>query len=93
MPIQFKLNETTGEISDVKIVRAPRDARTYNQNYYHEKIKKQLTCEHCGATLSRQLALNRHQERSVKCQLTRAKKQVDEALKQLKQSVVPMDIS
>jgi len=92
MPIQFKLNETTGEISDVKMVRAPRDARTYNRNY-HEKIKTQLTCEHCGATLSRQLALNRHQERSVKCQLTRAKKQLDEALKQLEQSVVPMDVS
>jgi len=93
MPIQCRMNQTTGEIFDVKLVRQPRDVRTYNRNYYHEKTKKQLTCEHCGATLSSQSALNRHQERSVKCQLTRAKKQVDEALKQLNQSVVPMDIS
>ena len=40
MPIQFKLNPDTGELCDVEIVRAPRDARTYNKNYYEAKTKK-----------------------------------------------------
>ena len=63
MLIQFKMNETTGEICDVKIVRAPRDMRTYNRNYYEAKTKKVLQCEHCKALLCSQQNLTRHQEK------------------------------
>ena len=74
MPIQFKINEAIGEICDLKIVRAPRDMRTYNRNYYEAKIKKVLQCEHCKALLCSQQNLTRRQEKSKKCQQIRSQK-------------------
>ena len=74
MPIQFKINQATGELCDVKIVRAPRDMRTYNRNYYEAKTKKVIQCEHCKALLCSQQNLTRHQEKSKKCQQIRSEK-------------------
>ena len=74
MPIQFKLNEAIGEICDLKIVRAPRDMRTYNRNYYEATAKQVMQREHCKAMLCSQQNLTRHQEKSKKCQQIRSEK-------------------
>ena len=74
MPIQFKINEATGEISDVKIVRAPRVMITYKRNYYEANTKQILQCEHCKALLCSQQNLTRHQEKSKKRQQIRSEK-------------------
>ena len=67
MPIQFKMNEATGEIIDLKIIPPPRNVSNYNRNYYYAKTKKVLQCEHCKAMLSTQASLTRHHEKSKKC--------------------------
>ena len=60
MPVQFKLDHATGEISDVKLVRMPRDVRAYNETYY-ARTKTFRTCEFCNKAVSNK-SIYQHQK-------------------------------
>ena len=71
MPVQFKLNEATGEISDVKLVRMPRDVRAYNETYY-ARTKTFTTCEFCNKSVGSK-SIYQH-KKSQKCLAIQLKK-------------------
>ena len=50
--------------------------RKYHREYYHAN-KLECECEHCTCKFSRESALVRHQHRSQKCALLRAKAELD----------------
>ena len=75
MPVQFKLNEATGEISDVKLVRMPRDVRSYNETYY-ARASTSITCEFCNKAVSNK-SIYQH-KKSQKCLATQLKKKKEE---------------
>ena len=78
MPVQFKLNEATGEISDVKLVRMPRDVRAYNETYY-ARTKTFRTCEFCNKAVSNK-SIYQH-KKSQKCLAIQQKKKEEEKQK------------
>ena len=78
MPVSFKLNQATGEISDVKLVRMPRDVRAYNENYY-ARTKTFRTCEFCNKAVSSK-SIYRH-KKSQKCLAIQQKKKEEEKQK------------
>jgi hypothetical protein len=58
--------------------------QNYNRTYYHNKIKpmrEESICPHCGTKLETYPYLRRHLILSKKCELIRAKKELD-AIKQ-----------
>jgi septum formation inhibitor MinC len=75
MPVQFKLNEATGEISDVKLVRMPRDVRAYNETYY-ARTKTFRTCEFCNKSVGSN-SIYQH-KKSQKCLAIQLKKKKEE---------------
>ena len=69
------------EVVSVRLVRgkpvADIDAlRKYHREYYHAN-KQECECEHCTVKFSSQSALVRHQHRSQKCALLRAKAELE----------------
>jgi hypothetical protein len=69
------------EVVSVRLVRgkpvANIDAlRKYHREYYHAN-KQECECEHCTVKFSSQSALVRHQHRSQKCALLRAKAELE----------------
>ena len=78
MPVSFKLNEATGEISDVKIVGMPRDVRAYNETYY-ARTKTFRTCEFCNKAVSNK-SIYQH-KKSQKCLAIQQKKKEEEKQK------------
>jgi len=78
MPVSFKLNEATGEISDVKIVGMPRDVRAYNETYY-ARTKTFRTCEFCNKAVSNK-SIYQH-KKSQKCLAIQQKKKKEEKQK------------
>ena len=81
MPIQFKLNEATGEISEVKIVRLPRDVSSNDQTYY-ARTKTFRTCEFCNKSVGSK-SIYQH-KKSQKCLAIQLKKKKKEEEKQNK---------
>ena len=75
MPVSFKLNEATGEISDVKLVRMPRDVRAYNETYY-ARTKTFRTCEFCNKSVG-STSIYQH-KKSQKCLAIQLKKKKEE---------------
>ena len=71
MPVQFKLNEATGEISDVKLVRMPRDVSSNDQTYY-ARTKTFTTCEFCNKSVGSK-SIYQH-KKSQKCLVIQLKK-------------------
>jgi tRNA nucleotidyltransferase/poly(A) polymerase len=58
---------------------AKRDnLRKYNREYYHAH-KKESDCQYCSKTFSSLRALRRHQGRNLKCQLTQARQELQQA--------------
>ena len=76
MPVQFRLNQETGEIWDVKPMPPPRS------NSQAIPTGKLRTCEFCGKAVKRR-SIYQH-KKSQKCLLIQQKKQ-EEAEKQKKQ--------
>ncbi len=71
----------SGEVVSVSLVRgkpvADLDAlRKYRREYYHAN-KQECERDHCKVKFSSQSALVRHQHRSQKCALLRAKAELD----------------
>ena len=71
----------TDKPTKVRLVRgkpvADVDAlRKYHREYYHAN-KLECECEHCTVKFSSQSALVRHQHRSQKCALLRAKAELE----------------
>ena len=81
MPVSFKLNEATGEISDVQLVRMPRDVRAYNETYY-ARTKTFRTCEFCNKSVGSN-SIYQH-KKSQKCLAIQLKKKKKEEEKQKK---------
>ena len=81
MSAQFKLNEATGEISDVQLVRMPRDVRSYNETYY-ARTKTFTTCEFCNKSVGSK-SIYQH-KKSQKCLAIQLKKKKKEEEKQKK---------
>ncbi len=87
------------EVVSVRLVRgnpvADIDAlRKYHREYYHAN-RQEMECEHCKSKFSSQCALVRHQRRSQKCSLIRAKAELEmlrtgQAAAKLFQTVVHM---
>ena len=75
MPVSFKLNEATGEITDVKLVRMPRDVRSYNETYY-ARTKTFRTCEFCNKSVG-STSIYQH-KKSQKCLAIQLKKKKEE---------------
>ena len=75
MPVQFKLDHATGEISDVKLVRMPRDVRAYNETYY-ARTKTFRTCEFCNKS-GGSTSIYQH-KKSQKCLAIQLKKKKEE---------------
>ena len=75
MPVQFKLDHATGEISDVKLVRMPRDVRAYNETYY-ARTKTFRTCEFCNKSVGSN-SIYQH-KKSQKCLAIQLKKKKEE---------------
>ena len=69
------------EVVSVRLVRGKPVAdidtlRKYHREYYHAN-KQGCECEHCAVKFSSQSALVRHQRRSLKCALLRAKAELE----------------
>ena len=67
------------EVVSVRLVRGKPVAdiealRKYHREYYHANKQE---CEHCTVKFSSQSALVRHQHRSQKCALLRAKAELE----------------
>ena len=75
MPVQFKLDHATGEISDVKLVRMPRDVRAYNETYY-ARTKTFTACEFCNKSVGSK-SIYQH-KKSQKCLAIQLKKKKEE---------------
>ena len=73
MPLSFRMTDE-GEIYDVNTVPS---YRTYNRIYYHNRLKGEFECQHCTNIYSSISALRRHQVRSMKCNLLRANKELE----------------
>ena len=56
------------EIAHAKV----KSTRAYNRNYYHRN-KTELPCEFCSKIFVCESSLRRHQKRNVKCNLIRAR--------------------
>ena len=81
MPVSFKLNEATGEISDVKLVRMPRDVRAYNETYY-ARTKTFRTCEFCNKSVgSNSIYQHKKSQKCLAIQLKKKKKKEEEKQK------------
>ena len=78
MPVSSKLNEATGEISDVQLVRMPRDVRSYNETYY-ARTKTFTTCEFCNKS-AKSKSIYQH-KKSQKCLAIQQKKKKEEKQK------------
>ena len=78
MPVQFKLDHATGEITDVKLVRMPRDVRSYNEPYY-ARTKTFRTCEFCNKSVG-STSIYQH-KKSQKCLAIQQKKKEEEKQK------------
>ena len=75
MPVQFKMNEATCGISDVRTVRAPRDVRSYTETYY-ARTKTFRTCEFCNKSVGSK-SIYQH-KKSQKCLAIQLKKKKEE---------------
>ena len=75
------IETANNEVVSVRLVRgkpvADIDAlRKYHREYYHVN-KQECECEHCTCMFSSLSALVRHQRRSQKCALLRAKAELE----------------
>ena len=51
-------------------------ARDYHREYYHLKLKGDITCPHCHTVVQSKIALNKHNKISKTCELARLKNQI-----------------
>ena len=51
-------------------------ARDYHREYYHLKLKGDITCPHCNTIVQSKIALNKHNKISKTCELARLRTQM-----------------
>ena len=81
MSVSFKLDQANGKISDVKIVRMPKDVSSNVQTYY-ARTKTFTTCEFCNKSVGSK-SIYQH-KKSQKCLAIQLKKKKKEEEKQKK---------
>ena len=81
MSVSFKLDQANGKISDVKIVRMPKDVSSNDQTYY-ARAKTFRTCEFCYKSVGSK-SIYQH-KKSQKCLAIQLKKKKKEEEKQKK---------
>ena len=81
MSVSFKLDQANGKISDVKIVRMPKDVSSNDQTYY-ARTKTFRTCEFCNKSVGSK-SIYQH-KKSQKCLAIQLKKKKKEEEKQKK---------
>ena len=81
MSRSFKLDQANGKISDVKIVRMPRDVSSNDQTYY-ARTQTFRTCEFCNKSVGSK-SIYQH-KKSQKCLAIQLKKKKKEKEKQKK---------
>ena len=75
MSVSFKLDQANGKISDVKIVRMPKDVSSNDQTYY-ARTKTFRTCEFCNKSVG-STSIYQH-KKSQKCLAIQLKKKKEE---------------
>jgi len=75
MSVSFKLDQANGKISDVKIVRMPKDVSSNVQTYY-ARTKTFTTCEFCNKSVGSN-SIYQH-KKSQKCLAIQLKKKKEE---------------
>ena len=85
MSVSFKLDQANGKISDVKIVRMPKDVSSNDQTYY-ARTKTFRTCEFCNKSVgSKSIYQHKKSQKCLAIQLKKKKKEEKQKKKEEKQ--------
>ena len=85
MSVSFKLDQANGKISDVKIVRMPKDVSSNVQTYY-ARTKTFTTCEFCNKSVgSKSIYQHKKSQKCLAIQLKKKKEEEKQKKKEEKQ--------
>ena len=79
MSVSFKLDQANGKISDVKIVRMPKDVSSNVQTYY-ARTKTFTTCEFCNKAVSNK-SIYQHKKSKKRLAVQQKKKEEEKQKK------------